>query len=82
LFYAQAFFDNLGTILLYAVVVRAAGKPLLLLQGTTFNFLSLGGLLLGVAKLGAMGEMEPRLIMDNGTLHYVSNTTLNPVEVA
>ena len=72
----------------------------ILSQGTTFNFLAIGGLLLVVAELGFMGEMEPRLVSElqllwkicffilfpwqetiNGTLQYVSNSTLKPVEV-
>ena len=91
--YNKAFFDNLGTILLYALVVRLPtclwlikqnsskclissylnesmtwprSHPTLYLwlrsQGTTFNFLAIGGLLLAVAQLGFMGEMEPRLV--------------------
>ena len=42
---AKAFFDNILTILLYAVV------------GTAFNFLLIGGLLVGVDQLGLMGSM-------------------------
>ena len=34
-------------------------------QGTTFNFLAIGGLLLAVAEMGFMGEMEPRLVSYN-----------------
>ena len=36
----------------------------ILSQGTTFNFLAIGGLLLVVAELGFMGEMEPRLVSE------------------
>ena len=74
--YNKAFFDNLGTILLYALVVSLLSSLThlwpwshptvsdlwLWSQGTTFNFLAIGGLLLAVAQLGFMGEMEPRLV--------------------
>jgi len=67
--YHKAFFDNLLTILLYAVV------------GTAFNFLVIGGLLLGVDKLGFMGEMGPLMHEVDGSMVYHLNYTLKPVEV-
>jgi len=67
--YNKAFFDNLWTILLYAVV------------GTAFNFLSIGGLLVAVDRLGFMGEMSPVELEVNGTLMYHMNYTIQPVEV-
>ena len=50
-------------------------------QGTAFNFLTIGGLLIGVDKLGFMGEMNPVNEEVNGTLVYHMNYTLKPVEV-
>ena len=72
--YNKAFFDNLNTILLYAVVVSnpawgfAHTSPKrFVLQGTLFNFLVIGGLLISVDSLGFMGELPAIPVED----HYV-----------
>lgn len=82
--YNKAFFDNLQTILLYAVVVSSSPSYLTALnvlylsaQGTLFNFLVIGGLLIAVDSLGGMGEMPP-IEVANLTL---TNYTISPVEV-
>ena len=82
--YNKAFFDNLQTILLYAVVVSQPSLDLTAIQwlvsspqGTLFNFLVLGGLLIAVDSLGGMGEIPP-LEVANQTL---TNYTISPVEI-
>lgn len=84
--YNKAFFDNLQTILLYAVIVSILGNLFLdilnFLKGTAFNFLVIGGLLILVGYLDFMGEMPP-LPMDTVSGHtiYHLNYTLSPVEI-
>ena len=52
-----------------------------ILQGTAFNFLVIGGLLIGVEKAGFMGKMDPMLIKVDDKLVYHMNYSLQPVEV-
>ena len=67
--YNKAFFDNLNTILLYAVVVSypiwrfITSDPTL--QGTLFNFSVIGGLLIAIDTLGFMGELPAIPIEDH-----------------
>jgi len=68
--YNKAFFYNIWTILLYAVV------------GTAFNFLVIGGLLIAIGYLDFMGELPPIPIHHHGQPTVFSlNYTLSPVEI-
>ena len=50
-------------------------------QGTLFNFLVIGGLLIAVLELDFMGELPPQPVTNGSTTHYDLAYTLQPVEI-